>query len=104
VTFKKLAHALPDFLGNHSIISMNECDDCNDYFGKGCEDHFSKMMLLPRTLMGIPRKKGPKSTFKSNDETLRIDGGGNQVNIRVPEPFSIDDLIVDGKLPDDMPT
>jgi HNH endonuclease len=103
VGFHELAHALPDFLGNRSIISLNECDDCNDYFGKGCEDNLSKATMLHRTLAGIPRKKGPKSTFKSSDESLRIDVNGHKVDMRVPAPNSVDDLIVDGELPDSIP-
>jgi hypothetical protein len=101
--FEELAHGLPDFLGNLSIISMNECDGCNDYFGKGCEDHLSKATMLHRTLAGIPRKKGPRSTFKSNDESLRIDAGNHKVDMRVHTPHSVDDLVVDGELPEEIP-
>ena len=89
VEFTKLAHALPEFLGNLSIISMNECDGCNDYFGKRCDDHLSKVTMLPRTLTGFPRKNGPKSTFKSKDESLRTDAGGHKVDIRVPQSHSV---------------
>jgi hypothetical protein len=103
VEFRELAHAVPDFLGNVSIISMNECDDCNDYFGKACEDNLSKATMLHRTLVGIPRKKGPKSTFKSKDGSLRIDANGHKVDMRVPAPNSVDDLMVDGELPNSMP-
>jgi hypothetical protein len=102
-TFRKDAHAFPDFLGNLSVFSMNECDGCNEYFGIGCEDHLSKQTLLARTLAGIPRKKGKESTFKSNDGTLRIDSNGLNVNIQVPSPNSGDDLLIDGKLPDQIP-
>jgi len=103
VEFRKLAHALPDFVGNVSIISMNECDDCNGYFGKGCEDNLSKATMLHRTLAGIPRKKGPKSTFKSNDDSLRIDANGHKVDMRVPAPNTVDDMMVDDELPDTIP-
>src|SRR5690554_4727253 len=53
VRFKKLAHAVSDFLGNQSIISMNECDECNTFFGEGCEDHLGKASMLHRTLAGV---------------------------------------------------
>ncbi len=56
--------------------------------------------MLLRTLAAIQRKKGPKSTFKSNDESLRIDASGHKVGMRVPAPDSVDDLMVDGELPD----
>lgn len=103
--FKNSAHAIADFLGNLSIISLNECDECNTFFGEGCEDQLSKVLQLPRTLAGIPRKASTKSTFKDKirNETLRIESDGHAVNMRVPEPNSIDDIIVDGELPDEMP-
>lgn len=103
VRFKMDAHTVPDFLGNSSIFSMNECDDCNQHFGKGCDDHLSKQTMLARTLVGIPRKKSKESTFKSNDGTLRIDSNGSKVDIRVPAPNSADDLLVDKKVPDEIP-
>jgi len=102
VTFKRDAHAFPDFLGNRSVFSLNECDSCNARFGTGCEDHLSKATMLARVLAGIPRKKGKSSTFKSDDETLRIDATGNDVNIHVPSPHSVDDLLVDGRTPDEI--
>ena len=54
VEFQALAHAAPDFLGNASIISMNECDDCNDYFGRDCEDHLSKATFSELLLISEP--------------------------------------------------
>ena len=102
-TFRELAHAAPDFLGNLSIVSLNECDECNTYLGRECEDDLSKATMLHRTLAGIPRKKSPKSTFKSDDESFRIDSRGHKIDIRVPAPNSVDDMMVDGELPDSMP-
>jgi hypothetical protein len=101
--FRELAHAVPDFLGNLSIFSLNECDDCNAYFGRECEDDLSKATMLQRTLAGVPRKKSPRSTFKSNDGELRIDADGHAIHIQVPAPNSVDDLMVDGKLPESIP-
>lgn len=105
VRFRKLAHAVSDFLGNLSIISMNECDECNAFFGEGCEDHLSKATMLLRTLAGIPRKDSAESTFKDriHDEKLRIDSKPGAVNIRVPEPNSVDDLLISGQLPETIP-
>lgn len=105
VRFRKIAHAISEFLGNQSLISMNECDECNGFFGEGCEDHLSKATMLLRTLAGIPRKEGVESTFKDKiqDEKLRIDSRHGAVNIRVPEPNSIDDLLVNGELPETIP-
>ncbi|GAF52381.1 hypothetical protein [Psychrobacter sp. JCM 18900] len=32
VTFKKVAHAIPEGLGNKNIILGDECDNCNEFF------------------------------------------------------------------------
>lgn len=105
IRFRKLAHAVSDFLGNLSIISMNECGECNTFFGEGCEDHLSKATMLLRTLASIPRKDSVESTFKDRilDEKLRIDSRPGKVNIRVPAPNTVDDLLVDGDLPETIP-
>jgi hypothetical protein len=105
VQFRKLAHAVSDFLGNLSIISMNECDECNKFFGAGCEDHLSKATMLLRTLASIPRKDSVESTFKDriHDERLRIDSKPSAISIRLPEPNSVNDLLVNGELPDKIP-
>ncbi|MHB8973722.1 MAG: hypothetical protein ACYC3X_26065 [Pirellulaceae bacterium] len=60
VTFNKLAHAVADFLGNLSSISLNECDECNTFFGEGCEDAFrSRARPCPRG--GFPLRQLRKS-------------------------------------------
>ena len=35
VSFRKIAHAIPEALGNKSIQSLYECDSCNEAFGNG---------------------------------------------------------------------
>ena len=34
VTFNKIAHAIPEMLGNKQYISLSECDTCNKKFSK----------------------------------------------------------------------
>ncbi|PWM79654.1 MAG: hypothetical protein DBY32_01970 [Phascolarctobacterium sp.] len=43
--FSKIAHAIPETLGNHSLISYFECDECNYKFGKMFEDDLAKFMM-----------------------------------------------------------
>ena len=65
VTFRSEAHAVPAFLGNKSVISMDECDSCNERFGHGCEDDLSKWSLLLRAASKTPgRKRRPKFKAK----------------------------------------
>ncbi len=65
VSFRKEAHAIPEFLGNKSVISMNECDICNEFFAREYEDHLSKWFGPMRSLCQMRGKKGtPK--YKSD--------------------------------------
>jgi HNH endonuclease len=52
-TFKKVAHAVPQLLGNRSVIAYYECDACNTYFSEDLEDHLGKMLNGVRTLLGL---------------------------------------------------
>ncbi|WP_167516204.1 HNH endonuclease [Mucilaginibacter metallidurans] len=75
VTFKKRAHALPEFIGNGSLFTHCECDDCNGWFGRELEVHFASFMHLNHTMFGVRGKKGyPK--FKTTDGTEIVNDGG----------------------------
>ena len=66
-TFKNDAHAIPEFLGNHQLILLDECDACNKEFSENLEDHLDKYTKPYRTLAHIKgKKKIPK--YKSKDE------------------------------------
>ncbi len=70
-TFKKIAHAIPEFLGNHNLITYEECDECNKYFGDGIEQHFAKYTFPQRTISQIIGKNGiPK--YETNDNEIKI--------------------------------
>lgn len=43
--FTKVAHAVSETIGNKSLISHFECDECNQQFGKMFEDDLGKYML-----------------------------------------------------------
>ncbi|MDO5624003.1 MAG: HNH endonuclease [Pseudomonadota bacterium] len=72
VKFKKLAHAIPDQVGNDWLFDYEECDTCNGGFAKWVEDDFAKWTHPWRTLGRIKGKKGVPS-IKSNDQKFRID-------------------------------
>jgi len=68
ISFRKKAHAIPECLGNKSLISMNECDICNKFFASEYEDHLAKWFGPMRTLCQMQGKKGiPK--YKSKEFT-----------------------------------
>lgn len=72
VKFKKLAHAIPDQVGNDWLFDHEECDTCNAHFAKWVENDFGKWTHPWRTLGRIKGKDGVPS-IKSNDKQFRID-------------------------------
>jgi hypothetical protein len=56
--FRKTAHTLPEALGNKGLISLDECDECNEKFGRFLDEHFARFLGLHRTVHQIPGKKG----------------------------------------------
>lgn len=85
VTFKKVAHAVPEFLGNRDILSMNECDACNTFLANNYEDHLSKWSLFARATSQIRGKKS-KPTFKNPEETMRIGSSAHGLEIEFTNP------------------
>lgn len=72
VTFKKVAHAIPEFIGNKKLFANDECDNCNHHFSIFVEDHFAKFMGTSRTISQIKGKGGVPS-FKTKQGNSRID-------------------------------
>lgn len=75
-TFKNKAHFLPEFTGNKTIFSFNECDECNTKFSL-YETNLNAFGGFKNSFVPIKgKKKYPK--FKSNDGrfTNQFDGNG----------------------------
>ena len=77
VSFKKVAHSISEALGNKKIITNDECDTCNEKFGKGIENDLILYLSLFRNFFGIKGKKGiPKLKGKNfeivNNERIEI--------------------------------
>lgn len=94
VSFKSKAHALPEALGNKSIETGYECDECNAKFGQGIEDHFGKWSLPMRTFARIRGKRG-FSTIKGGMPASgwRVEAHDKGINISSNEdnPFYLVD-------------
>ena len=71
-TFKNVSHAVPEFLGNHQLISNYECDACNTFFSRNLEDHLDKYTKPYRTFAQI-RGKTKVPAYKSKDSRARFD-------------------------------
>lgn len=76
VTFEKIAHAVPDSLGNKSLFSAYECDVCNAKFGQGIENDLGNWSKPMRTLARIKGKRGVPALQK---------GGGKGWSVRYAE-------------------
>ena len=72
VTFKKKAHAISEMLGNRTLLSDNECDECNAFFGDKLENDLGKYLGVIRTLTQTIGKGGIPS-YKTKDGKARID-------------------------------
>ncbi|CAM4310280.1 HNH endonuclease [Bacillus manliponensis] len=56
-TFKKIAHAIPELIGNKVLISYEECDECNKIFSK-LENELANYLSFERSTTGIRGKTG----------------------------------------------
>lgn len=69
-TFRKVAHAIPEGIGNKNIILADECDDCNEYFGKEIEPHLVRHLDIYRAFLGVKGKNGlPTITYNNGKIT-----------------------------------
>jgi phage FluMu protein Com len=80
VSFGTVAHAVPEFLGNKTLISLNECDACNQLLAKNYEDDLAKWCGPMRTVSQIRGKSGVP-TYKNKD--MRIEFGSKGLEIGV---------------------
>lgn len=86
VTFRKVAHAIPELLGNKSIESTYECDTCNHEFGAGIENDLGNWSKPMRTLIRIRGKSGVPTLKKGgNKPGWRIEFDQSRLNITTYE-------------------
>lgn len=78
-TFRKKAHAIPELLGNKTLCSKNECDACNEHFGRHLEDHLAKYLMPYNSLMQIV---GKNKVPKYKDSEMRIESENGKPHIK----------------------
>lgn len=96
VTFRNVAHAVPELLDNDKLFSFYECDTCNHKFGETIEDHLSKYLFPYRIGSSILGKKG-KISYKL-DETNRLDVTDGHWNVIESIPESIVEVVDDNTI------
>lgn len=90
-SFKKVAHAIPELLGNKKIITQNECDRCNNISGSTYETALGNYLSVLRALLRIPGKKSQykyKYNYKNNNDNLI-----NEIKFRKEEKLEITSTI-----------
>ena len=83
VTFANKAHAIPEFLVNKSLFSMNECDICNKYVADHAEVDLANWLGPLRTAMQMFGKKGVP-TYDAKGIRMEMKPTGLAINIRAP--------------------
>jgi len=90
ISFSKLTHAIPELVGNKSLFSNYECNQCNKIFSETLEDNFGKFTLPWRTLTYTKGKKGIP-IYKSPSKKSRIEFDDSVINVK----YSTDDSILE---------
>lgn len=88
VTFRKEAHAVPELAGNRTLVSLYECDECNDRFS-AFEGDLGKLTLLERVAGQVLGKNGVPSA-KTRQKKSRIDltAGGFKIEEHEGDPIA----------------
>lgn len=71
--FKKVAHVLSRCIGNNTLFSTYECDECNEKVFSPLESNFSEYMKLFHTFSRIRGYKGVPSYKPNCHENTRVD-------------------------------
>lgn len=79
-TFNNRSHTLPEFLGNKTVFNLDECDQCNAFFGQEFEPNLKKF-LPPSWYCRTKGKKGYVKSTVSNNTVISANGRGISVNV-----------------------
>lgn len=82
VTFKKIAHAIPESLGNRGLTSAYECDGCNELFGSGIENDLGEWSKPTRTFARLSGKNGIPTLKKNSKGGWRVEAAGKKLEVR----------------------
>jgi hypothetical protein len=89
VTFKTEAHAIPECLGNKSLTTDYECDDCNQFFGLGIENDFGNWSKAQRALSGIRGKKKIPALKGGTSRPWRFEHDSSEIRVTQDERDAI---------------
>ena len=81
VTFNKVAHAIPHFIGNRTLKSLYECDECNGKVFSPMESHFSRFMGIYHTFNHVSKSEKVPTYRNNSTEKSKIVVDGSQIKI-----------------------
>jgi hypothetical protein len=88
VTFRNEAHAVPELAGNGTLISLYECDECNDRFSS-FEDDLGKLTLLERIAGQVLGKSGvPSARTGQKKSRIDMDVTGFKIENHASDPIA----------------
>jgi len=96
VTFRKRAHAIPEFTGNNKLFSYYECDTCNERISSLMESHMANYMNIWHTFSKVSGKRGVPS-FKTNAKKSRVDLLNGHLHIEDDEEDKITEVDEENK-------
>lgn len=82
VNFKNKAHAISEALGNKGIVCNEECDTCNEKFGKGIETDLIALLSFYRAFFGIKGKGSGAPKLKGQNFAVKKEESG-EVNFSI---------------------
>lgn len=98
--FTKVAHAVSETIGNKSLISHFECDECNQNFGKMFEDDLGKYML-PYKIITKTFGKNNQLSSKDMPKEHGISYGNYRIQVNKNKPvlenIDVKSLIIEAK-------
>lgn len=68
-TFNKKAHAIAEALGNKNLVLLDECDVCNENFGKTIEQSIIALFSFFNTFWGVIGKNGVPKIKHYSEQT-----------------------------------
>ncbi len=86
VSFKKLAHAIPDALGNNLLFCNEECDTCNGELAP-IEANLTDFLDFNRVVSGIKSKKGEIPEVEGENFVIRRKGEEYSIYAKGTESF-----------------
>ncbi len=92
-TFNNDAHLIPELFGNKTLFCDDECDLCNETFGK-YEDQLAKMIEIERPLHRVRgKKKFPGFKSATGDAKIQVKPFQEKQSIQISRTETDNDII-----------